>query len=50
MQQEILGLNVYTNTITFQANVMLEFGDNDADTLLFLISKILYFDHMNMKS
>ena len=31
---------MYTNTIILQSNVMLEFADNDADTLLFRISKI----------
>ena len=40
LEQEILGLYIYRNTIIFQANVMLEFGDNDADTLIFRISKI----------
>ena len=51
MEQNILGLYIYTNAIILKDNVMLEFGDNEADTSIFRISKIsFFFDHMNMNS
>jgi hypothetical protein len=42
LEREILGLLIYTNTVILQANVMLEFGDNDADTVVFRISKVFF--------